>query len=163
METDNTITTKVDSLKKRMDEYEVKVGLYGLTYNPQIESCIGLSWEQINLMSAEELGEKAYLLSNYALFLQCESNKQQAKLNWAETCLSYIIGKEYNNYSDKIYKYEVKRAMIIAGNTAAFEYSKIIVECQTKLTQIQFLSRNVQDIVKCLSELQITKRTKVTH
>lgn len=154
----SAIDVKLENLQKKLDDYENSMGLVEVQKPIGIEGYLNLSSQELQEMSAEEVGEAAFILAQYSMYIQKEYNRQNAVKNWAQACQNAIIAKIIDNYGNEYTKFDEKSMKAIYGNDAAIVLQRIIVEASQKTDVLHFLSQKIEMAHKRLSEYQETKR-----
>ena len=153
-----SVSERTNILETFLDNYDTKVGISNIKYNNTAKQFLELSYEELNSYDEEECCIAAYGLEQYALFLQKEINRNQAKCNWASENIVKVIGKVGNNYGDKWTKYEMRRAMVIEDNEYANALNTLLMEMSIKVTELAFLSKNVTSMSNTLKSLARSKQ-----
>lgn len=146
-----------------LNEYTQGIGINGIQYNAEVNDVLSLTREQLRGMHPEDCGELAFILSQYAVFIQKEQNRQRARVDWAEREISYLIALEQSKYyggDTKYVKYDLLRATIIKGNSAAQALDNIVRHAKARHVELDKVSSNINLMSKALIELQQTKRYK---
>lgn len=106
-------------------------------------------------LSPMDLSEYSVLLDHYGLFLTTQENRLKSYLNWCESNIKYIVGKNI----DKSYGYgfNEKDAFIRSNDMTAhdLEFKKLGV--QAKLDTIQFMSLKISRLSDTVHNLAVEK------
>lgn len=143
-------------IEKGIKEYYNSISLK-IKPSPNIEAILNYTQEELRSLSKEECSENAYLLKQYALYIQKEMNRHHVKANWASARLNYIIGKDGGEYGDKYTKFEQLKLIVVAKNT----YAKALYDMElTALTYYKSLydsSNIIQNMARTLEGLHFAK------
>ncbi len=152
-----SVGTRVNILNSFLDNYDNSVGLGKIYFDDRVQEYLTLTYEELNSYDAEECNIAAYTLERYALYLQKEINRNQAKYNWALENIVKIIGKIGNNYGDKWTKYEMRRSMVINDNEYAEALNSLAMEMNIKITELSYITKNISSISNTLKNLSRNK------
>lgn len=153
-----TINQKLIEFEKSLDDYNKGYSLDKITINPEVENVLDLKLSIIKVLPKDECYANAFILSEFALFLQKEFNRQSAKMKWLEQNLNNVIARESNNYGDKFTKHEMRKALVIAND----EYAKVLGEhmliTSAQLESLNFLATRVNSMAEILTDFARSKR-----
>lgn len=150
---------RLAAYEKVLDEFVSKTGLQTVLYSADIEALLNLDDETIRSMNAEDCAIAASLTARYVINLAKELNRQQVRLNWANRQLDMLVAKEANNYGDKYTKYDQKRNMVIAGDSAAQQLWNIINYAEGRVTELNNQTINVSRYASTLEKVADAKKT----
>lgn len=145
-------------LNNIIDSQNNKVGLKNYIYNPEVDTILALNSLQLEKLSPTQCGEYAFILSQFALYVQLESNKYKIISDWCDNSINRLLSKEYNNYGDKWTPYEVKKGMFINGNDTGKKLIDIKKEYTTKLEAWNNIANTIKFMSDKLTELQRSKK-----
>lgn len=152
-----SIEDKLAATVKVLDDYSKGVGLDTIQYNSDVEIVLKLNFESLSKMSADELASSAFILDQYALFLQRQINREKAKTNWAKSNLDVVVAENGQNF-DKYTKYELRIATIIKENDIARNLNQIIVKATTRLDELDFVATRIASMATKLETLHKSKK-----
>lgn len=151
---ENKINSFIDSMLEKVNSLKIIV-----SKSPEnSEKLMNLSSEELRGMSEEECGIVAIKLHQYASYIQQQYNRALSTQKVIESYINYLISKEYENYGDKYTKYDVKRNMILAGNSQGEQLSKLFLEAESLVDGLSGLSYKISNLANALNELQKSKR-----
>jgi len=117
---------------------------------------VGLSQEELHMMSAEECGEAGVMLTSLSFHLSRQANKLRAKIRYCnEAILKCVAGKTGN------YRYqspEERMSLAIQEDDYATSMKKHEVTLSCRLERIDYLSLRLEKIADMFSSLAATKR-----
>jgi hypothetical protein len=117
---------------------------------------VGLPQEELHMMSAEECGEAAVMLTCLSFHLAKQANKLRAKIRYCnETILKSVAGKTGN------YRYQSpdeRMSLAIQEDDHATSMKKHEVTLSCRLERIDYLSLRLEKIADMFSSLAATKR-----
>lgn len=158
-ESESSVHLTVDQELARMndilDKYEIQCGLPP-TVN---ENTKNIATELLNTdfsnfrKTAEECGEAASALSQYALNLKRVINKERAIVHWCENRIMKIVGeklRQYNTYNS----FNERLNWAINEDSVAGRLRYIKIEAELRLLRIEDLFFNVKSIADKFSDLQ---------
>lgn len=151
---------RLTALLEDMDSYLSSHGLGKNTYNAVVDQYMNISPDVLSKMSADQLGEASYLLSQYALYLQREINQKKAILDWSDRNIDKLVMPILSNYGDKWTKFEEKRMSAILENPHAVELAGIRGKALNQLTSLSDLPYRVEKMSDRLAALQATRRKR---
>lgn len=142
-----------------LEEYKLTNGVVAVAHNTEVTEILTYNRKQLNALSAEDCGEGAFILSQYACYLQQEYNTQHVRYKWATNELNQLIAKVKSNYDfDRFSKWELVKSSVIAGETAGKKLNEIIINAESRMTIIDDLVHKINTMSQHLKELQQTKR-----
>lgn len=147
-------------LEEELDAFSRKNGMSGFMYNPMIDECLALTYEQMSKMDREECCKRAFILAQYGTYIQKQINRENAKLSWLDENISRIVAQECDSYGDKYTKYEVKRELVLSKNSAAEELNNLAKMCRVKIKDFDFIASNIKFMSSILLDLASSKWTK---
>lgn len=143
-----------------LDQYSIKIGVAHIMYSAEANKAMLLTGEELRGMSPEECGETAFILAQYATFVEMEHNRENANLEWAEDNLTKIIAKEGDRYGDKYTKFEIKKARVLSDDSSAQVLGSIITEARGRATQLKGIASGIRVMAKYIDGLRQTKGFK---
>lgn len=108
----------------------------------------------IKSLSPVELMEYSLLLGNYSLYLTMQENRLIAFINWCESNIKIIVGKNLNEVSGY---FNEKDSYIRANEKTALELSDMKLVAQAKIDSIKWISTKIQHISDILDRLSHEK------
>lgn len=155
-----TFEERLEDFHKILKTYTDNIGLKNIGYNSDVDILLKLNKKQLNALSIEDCAEGAFILSQYALFVQKEYNKQKVRIIWANKHLDRIVANHEGNYSggQKFIKYELLRQKVINGDSAATALDGIVVHATARATELEDLNHNISNMARYLSQLERIKR-----
>jgi len=154
--TGKTELSTEDHLKKVQDllnEYENHLGIKNLLIDQdEVASIIGMKRSYLSKLSKTDCGECAFMLSQYALFLQKELNKETAVLEWVETNLNHVTGKYMGQQGGATL--DERRSAVITENSYARDLFKLRNRVRLKTNSLNFLSQKIQYMSNVLLNIQ---------
>lgn len=157
---DEENTKRLNALLEDMNSYLSSHGLGKNTYNAIVDKYLGLSPDVLNKLDASELGEAAYLLSQYSFYLQRELNQKKAVIDWCDRNIDKLTMPVLSNYGDSFVKFEQKRMAAILENPVAVELAGIRGKALNQLTSLSDLPYRVEKMSDRLAALQATRRKR---
>lgn len=152
------VKVNMDHLQSIIDSQNSKVGLKNYIYNPEVDTILGLDSLQLKNLSIGQCGEYAFILSQFALYVQLESNKYKIINDWCDNSINRLLSKEYGNYGDKWTPYEVKKNMFINANDIAKKIIEVRKDYNTKLETWNNIANSIRFMSDKLTELQRSKK-----
>jgi hypothetical protein len=140
-----------------LDKYTGQHGL-NIRGNNLSEKYMNLTTNDMQHMGPEELGEAAYVLSNYALYLQKEVNHQQAIVVWCKDNLDYILADKADQYGGQFCPHAERKLLAIKDSEIARELYKVQMHAKMRVETLSFMPSRIEALSKKLEELQQTKR-----
>jgi len=154
---DGSVKKRVEVLDSYLDNFSKGIGLGKVQLNIEAQQFLNLTYSELNKYDEQECNVAAYILEQYALFLQKYTNRLQARYEWASDNIEKIVAKLAMNYGDKFTKYEMRKQMIIADNEYATALYAIVMETKVKIADIAFIVRNITSISNTLKSLAKSK------
>ena len=150
---------KLKTFERILDGYNDTTGISKIVHNTQVADFATLTHHEIIAFDAEQCSEIAYILSQYASYLQREKNRQTSRIIWAESEMSYLIGKNADNF-DKFTKFELMRAKLIVANSAAAVLHEILKHAKSRQSELDQMSYTMNNMAKYMNDLAYAKRGK---
>ncbi len=155
-----TVEERAEALDNLLAEYEERLGV-GAVFHPEGEAeskrLVGMPPSQLHKMTAEECGEAAYTLRQFAYHLQKAANRELARVNWANESIRRVIATIVAHTRGA--SAEERRALAIREDDVATKYDVIRVLAQTRIDRLSFLGIRVSEMARSLEALQQTKRS----
>lgn len=113
---------------------------------------------QVRSLSPQECGEAAFVLEQYALYIQRATNREAARAHRAEELLKKLLPSLLSGRRE--YMFDEKKMMAVAGSPQAVELERLRVEAVLKLDRLAYMSARISSLSKLLLNLQQTKGPK---
>lgn len=152
-----SLKEQLANLDQILDEYEKSHG-FTIRNENNIEKYLNLSIDELRKMTNSEIGEAAYSLSRYSVYIQKQHNIETVRMNWAEHRIKKIISKELIQYKN-VYSYEERKQLAIANNDVAVKLDDIRNYAKARSDRIAFISSKINEMAKYLIELQKARRS----
>ena len=150
-----TVDQELQKMNEVLDEYERKCGLPD-TVNENTKniatSLLNTDFSDFR-MTADECGEAASALSQYALNLKRVINKEKATVHWCENRIMKVVGeklKGYNTYNS----FNERWNWAVNEDSVASRLRYIKIEAELRLLRIEDLFFNIKSIADKFSDLQ---------
>ena len=148
------MTTKeqMDVVNNALDEYESTIGLPSLKSpceKQELETYFSMNRDQIEKLSAEDCGQIAYRLSQFAFYIQRLHNREQARLTWANNKLSDSISSEINSF-DKYMKHEMKVSLLKKTNENVKAVADIASYAEQRIQRLNFVASSIKSLADVL-------------
>ena len=143
-----------------LDDFEKVNGIKTFGVPAAIEETLGLSYNQIEKLTAEQCAYYAYILSEYSLYIQRLQNTEITKEKWLNNKLLEFVAPKLDSY-DKYAKYEVKLRLIAKENEAVAQIMRKINYVQLTIDRLNFISSHVKHLSDAMSNIQRVKTYKV--
>ena len=157
-----SIDSKLEKVNAVLDEYDEKIGLSAIRKDEDVEKILSLNYKALSTLSDEECGEMAFILFQYAVFLQKENNRHNAVIEWAKHYIDIDIGARVDQHSgpNRFSSFEEKKLKIIADPTNEYvsKLNRIMMQAKVYCKETDFIANRVSQLGSCLLELQQTKR-----
>lgn len=126
--------------------------------NNEVDDIISMNYMVLSKLVAEQCGEYAFILSQYAAYLQIQQNDAKAKAEWAKGKIMEYVCPLLNNYGDGYVKFDIKRQLAINEHEHLGTLDSIEKKARTVVTKLDFISGKINSMSQTLIELQQTKR-----
>lgn len=144
-----------------LDEYRTRLGLDNIQMSSDAIKYLSLTFGQVKGMSEEEANYASFALSQYAAYIQTEQNRHTSRVGWAEDKLGKIIAVKSQGGNNQYTKYELLKAQIIVGDSAAQALNNIILHAQARSNELDsisdkiiFMSVRMKDVKKVRDQRQ---------
>lgn len=151
------IDDRLADIDKLLAEYSQKVGV-GYISKPDVDQYLNLSTTDLRKMTGEELGEISVQVYRLANYIQLDSNKHSARLNWAQKYLEYIIAADIDNVGSKYMPYTFRIPLAIKQNDVATKLQKLISSISIYIDSMDNIPYSLRCYANSLEKLQQTKR-----
>lgn len=142
------------------EEYSTHLGLGKLNQNNDVEKYLNLTQPELRQMTPEDCGEAAYFISRAMTYIQLESNKVQADINWCETYIQWLVATTINSVGGQYTPFEYRRILAIKQNDVAMELQRIVTEAKVRVDSIAFVTNQLRGVLTSFEGLQQTKRNQ---
>lgn len=151
-----SIEDKLNIYKKILEKYTslIKLEINEIQEN-DIKKYLNANEANLKSMNGEDCATGAYLLSQYALYIQKECNKEQSQMDWAYDTVLKIISPMLGQYS--LYDREACRFAAINDNNAAKVAWAIYQAAKARVTQLSYISKNIENMATRLENLRRIK------
>lgn len=109
-------------------------------------------------MTSQECGESAYVLEQYALFIQRATNREQARIHRSEELLRKLLPSLLRDRRE--YMFDEKKMMAVADSPQAMELERLRVEGVLRLDRLAYMAARISSVSKLMLSLQQTKGAK---
>lgn len=121
-----------------------------ITFHPSYEEAAYMEYEDIMNLTSEECYANAFMVLNYAGFLQKKLDLSRAMHNWCLHALNFLYSKTWNDY-DKWLPPDVRKKSIVSENS----YAEVVQKNEIRLYgTICMLEEGIKDLRKKATLLQ---------
>ena len=145
-------SSDIDGLLEYLEEYSTSKSLVTASVNPQVESIINLSEEELKSLTQEECLFKAFILSGYCGYVQKIENKHKAKLNWCQS-LMYKLVVDNEDLFTKYMKWDQKLHVLAANDEFANTVMQAKLQAESNTIWLENKVRDLRKQVDVLLEL----------
>lgn len=143
----------IEALEKFLQNFETTIlpedGKGALKY-------LTMGEPELNVLSAEQCGEAAVMLTSLSYNVHRASNKEKTKANYLNKMLMKNIASRMGQYQYRTT--EERMALAIAEDDYAIKIQKELVVIQAKIDRIEYLSIKFDNSAQMFNNLQSTKR-----
>lgn len=153
-----------DEVTERLESAKAEMFFPNIQPPKDIEDIINNMTRQGNIraMGPQEVTEYAVVLSSYSLYLSIQENRYTSFINWCESNIKYIVGREINNIDISLRGYfPTMDAWIRSNNPTAMELDNRKCTAQVKLDSIKFIAQRIQFLTDTLKNLSFQKNRKL--
>lgn len=152
-------------IEKITSDYLIRIK--GKSRQPEgiVEKVLGLSYEELKRLTAEDCGEYSFVLAQYSYFIQQELNYHISRVKWCESTLVYITATQgspemiSNTFGmGSISTTEYKAAKLATHNSAVKSLLQMLANARLISTTLEGLSYKIDSLSKTLINLQQSKR-----
>lgn len=137
-----------------LNDYQSKIGLDKVIYNDDVDSVLLMTYDQLKNLDKQGCDEYSYLLSQYALVISKEHNRQKVRVLWATDKLNRMLAEYQNKYiGDRMMKYELMKAMLINNDTAAEDLNHIIMHATARMTELDNIASSIENLSRILNSI----------
>lgn len=142
-----------------LDEYENKLGLPKYEEmafdDSELQEYLSMPRNVLEKYTPIMCAEVAYRLGQFAFYIQRSINRENARINWAESSIKEIIANEINNY--KGYGYLEKSLQAITNNSKAYSLNRIKTYAQQRSDRLSYLANSIKNLSDILMSIQRNK------
>jgi hypothetical protein len=152
-----SVESKLGDLDKVIEEYERHTNISCIKNDgTDVDKYLTMSRDEFSKMDPEDLGQAAWVLSRYALYVQKEHNLHFTRKSWAEENVKLVIAKE--TIQQRGTSYEERRLLAIKDNDVAMKLERIRVEAQNRTNMLYNLATRIEFVVKVIQDQKFIKR-----
>lgn len=147
---------------RTLDEYERSLGLPATCPNPvEVEATrlLSLLPEELRHLTDEECGEAAFVLEQYAFYLQRSINREQVKMHRADAILRRLLPELLAGRRE--YMFEEKKMMAISESSQCVAMERQRLEAQFRVDRLVYLANRVSALSGLFVNLQQLKGRKL--
>ena len=111
-------------------------------------------------MTAEECGEAAVVLNQASTYVQLETNRIRADINWCNKYIDWLIARKITEYGSKYTPFDYRRMLASRDNDVAKELHGIVTNAELKLASLEYMPNQLRATAASFSDLQQTKRNQ---
>ena len=160
--TNGKLGSWVDQQYRQIDEillsYQQKMHLAKLVVHNEVEEFLNKSFVELKQMTRVECAEAAVLLSEEALYVQLQVNKETAIIKWADKLINELIAGKVSNYGDQYTSSEHRVILAIKNNEAAQKLDQIRTQAQLRVDSMFFVMSHLRQVASSLEKLEEAKR-----
>ena len=146
-----------DEFAERIETFKAEIFFPDFTPPDNIKDIIQniSKADVLKTLGPSDLNEYAVLLSSYSLFLTQEENRLNAYINWCESNIKFIVGKEVENAFGSFY--QERDLWVRAHDANAINLGTAKLSAEVKLNSIKFIAQKVQYLSERLEGLSYAK------
>jgi len=156
----SNIREQFDEYKKVLAKLDEMTNMSNIPLNSEVNDIISMKYTVLSKLVAEQCGEYAFLLSQYATYLQSQQNDAKAKAKWAKDKIMEQVCPLLNNYGDTYVKFEIKRQLAVNESESLLLLDAIEKKAETVVIKLDFIGSRINSMAQTLIELQQTKRRR---
>lgn len=148
------ISSEITSMKQEIN-FPVFTAKHSLA--PLFENLLNSDF--IQKMDGQTAQQYLLQISAYSLYVQIEQNKIRSYLNWCESNIKHIVGKELINVPREVGTYFTSQDVYIRANhKTANDLEEEKLKCQAKLDIIFDITKKMDFICDALKTIIYSKR-----
>lgn len=159
-----SIVDALEAFNTKLDEFEVKNGVFDLAITDEAEEFATAKRDQLNKLTAEECSEGSFLLEQRAYAIQKTINRQLAIAKFCEMKIEALIALKVNDFKTKNFSsYQERRAVAIqpVNNEVAHKFEQHRIAATLKADRLSYLVARLCGMSNALRELsQVKRRTQ---
>lgn len=155
---ESKVDERLQEIENVLEDYEKGLGLHPTGTTEEASFIIGLNSEQLRKLSAEQCGEYSFILSQQSFYIQHQINKNNQRINWADSNIDAIIAGKVDNYGGKYTPFVDRKMMAICDNEYTKRLNEIKNKSQQVVSRLEYIPARINYMCKTLLELQQTKR-----
>jgi len=153
-----TVYDRLLSIKQMLKEYDIKIGLGQLVCSNEVNQYLTMKQNEIRKLPPHECGEASVLLSQEAAFIQSETNKHLAVINWCNEAITCIIAAKVDQYGTRYTPFDYRRSLAIKDNELATDIHKVVLDERLRIDSMEYMSNALRNVARSFDTLQQTKR-----
>lgn len=154
-----TITERHEKIVALAKEYPESLGLR-IQIPSDAQEYLDASTATRRKMDAEECGNAAIVLAQLATYIQLETNRMQADMNWCDNAIDFLVANIIHTCGNKYTPFPYKRKIAIKNNDVAKKLSVIISNIQVRTDSLNYLPSHLKAVASAYGDLQQTKRSQ---
>lgn len=150
---------KMEVVIKALDEYENSLGLSrpeNPLQNDEIQKYLTMERNVIEKLSQEDSAAIAMRLDQYSFYLQRQTNRENARLKWAESELTQSIADKLDNYNQYL-KAEYKITLIGKEDSYVASLLKIRDYANQRVIRLEYLGTSLKNLSDTMKSVQRSK------
>jgi hypothetical protein len=153
--TKRTAKDKFEHITETIKTYLKAKGIY-LVKKPEAQHYLEMTQDELRAMSADECGEAAFLLSQFAYWLRQQYNLEMMRVRLCDAEIDKQIGRRIQSY-DKYMKWEEKRLAAISEDSHAAAWMELRKWAEASATMQDSLVFDTKNIMNTLLQQQRSK------
>lgn len=141
----------IEDFSHYIEEYTDKNNINLVVFDDEVKDVLNFSHERLLSLNGEQLSAYAFKLNAYAFYMQHELNANQAKLNWCEDCVHFLMAKCYD--PELIVKHEIRRQMVIVNNDFAYKVERVRSKLNVRVAMLQGVVQDVRSMAHNLIDM----------
>lgn len=122
------------------------------------EEVLNLGYEELKTLPGPDLIAYSYILSGYSDYINKESNRLKAIIEYASNSINYIVAPVIDNYGDNFVKYEKKYNLAIRENPLAAKLNELKNESMLRFQCLENKALNMKRMSDIILELSKRKQ-----
>lgn len=157
----DNIDFKLEEQAAFLDKWENDIGIKTISVPPDIDYALSLTYNQLEKLTPEQCAHYAYVLSEYALYIQKLNNRESAKYKSINHEIGKLVAPKLSQY--EYISHEMKVHLIAKENTVVEGLFKRLNLQEQKLERLSFVSSHIKHLSDALNNVHRAKKTWQTH
>lgn len=144
-------------LEELLSEYDKSIKLV-INVNPDMDKYLNFTLDQLKNMTYEDIAAINVIVAGYAIFLQKEENRHNAKAKWADNLIQLTAANKINSYKQDFQTYEERRMLCIVDNSYMKKMNELRIKAETRHNEISRMAQQINKYADAIKDLVLSKR-----
>lgn len=154
------VDDKIKDFESQIEALEKYYGLSNIYVNPEIETMISFTWNDLDTMTPEECSKTIHSMYQYAISVQVKLNKYKSLRNFCLNALNLVISSEFEQYKQAFTPADVTRYLIMKHNSYAFELNKYVQKYEMNIQVFENMIHLIENLSNTFKHMSYIKKNE---